>query len=290
MLGPLLNTLSPARKRRLKSIYYKFKRRLIDLVYAYSYADLLKTLRSLGLHSGDILMVHSSFGPFNGFQGTPHDVIKALKEVLGPDEGTLLMVSLPYTGSAREYLKKIKWFDVNRTISRMGLISEIFRRQKDVVRSLHPTHPVLACGPLAAWFIEGHEQCIYPCGPGSPFEKLAQKNGKVLFFDVPFNTITFIHYLEHCIQDRLPFPLYGQEIFSVKVVDAEGTEKEVRTRAFSNEAVQKRRPGILEKELLATRRIKKQRIGRTSLGLVEVQDVISCVNEMTGKGLLFYET
>ena len=86
------------------------------------------------------------------------------------------MPSLPYGGSTYKYLKETRVFDVNRTVSQMGLIPEIFRRQEYVVRSLHPTHPVVAFGALANWFVQGHENCLYGCGPGSPFEKLAEKN------------------------------------------------------------------------------------------------------------------
>ena len=63
--------------------------------------------------------------------------------------------------------------------SRMGILSEMFRRQKDTRRSLNPAHPVLAAGPLASWFVEGHEECAYSCGPGSPFEKLIEKDAKL---------------------------------------------------------------------------------------------------------------
>ena len=288
MLRTLTNKLPPARKQKLKSFYYKSKKRITDLVYAYSYPDLLQALRGVGVNCGDILMVHSSFSPFSGFQGNIQDIIRAFKEVIGA-EGTLLMVSMSYTGSSREYLENTKAFDVNRTISMMGLISEMFRRQKDVVRSLHPTHPVLAFGPLANWFVQSHENCIYPCGPGSPFEKLAQKDGKVLFFDVPFNTFTFFHYLEHLIQDKLPFPLYEEAVFEVKVVNTNGKKIEVKTKVFSFEAVRKRRPEILEKKLLAEKKIKKCRIGMTDLRLVKVKDAISCVNDMTRREEFFYE-
>lgn len=280
--------LPPAWKRKLKLFYYKSKKRIIDLVYAYSYPDLLQALREVGINCGDIVMVHSSFSPFSGFRGNGKDIIRAFKEAIGA-KGTLLMVSMPYIGSSREYLEKTKVFDVNRAISMMGLISETFRRQKDVVRSLHPTHPILAFGPQANWFVQGHENCLYPCGPGSPFEKLAQKDGKVLFFDASLNTFTFFHYLEHLIQDKLPFSLYGEEILEVKVVNANGQKIEVKTKAFSFEAIRKRRSDILWQKLLAAKKIKKRRIGTTDLRLVKVRDAISCVNDMTARGEFFYE-
>lgn len=289
MFTTLKKYISPDQKKKLKPIYYKTKKRIIDIAFSYSYAELLKALRDLGISPGDALMVHSSANYFSGFKGTPHEIIKALKEVIGPDQGTLLMVSLPYTGSTFEYLQKTKTFNVKRTAGKMGLIPEIFRRQKDVVRSLHPTHPVLAYGPLANWFIQGHENCLYPCGPESPFEKLFQKDGKVLFFDVPFNTFTFIHYIEHIIKENLPFLLYDKEIFEVKVIDTKGDEIPVKAMAFSPEAVQKRRPDILENELLAGKKLIKRRIGMTDLSLVNVKDAVFCANKMAENETLFYD-
>lgn len=280
--------LPPAWKRKLKLFYCKSRKRIIDLVYAYSYPDLLQALREVGVNCGDIVMVHSSFSLFSGFRGNGKDIIRAFKEAIGA-KGTLLMVSMPYTGSSREYLEKTKVFDVNRTISMMGIISETFRRQKNVIRSLHPTHPILAFGPQANWFVHEHENCLYPCGHGSPFEKLVQKDAKVLFFDAPFTTFTFFHYLEHIIQNKLPFSLYGKEILDVKVINAKGKEIGVKTRVFSFEAIRKRRSGILWKKLLAAKKIKKRRIGMTDLRLVKVKDAISCVNDMTARGEFFYE-
>ena len=64
-------------------------------------------------------------------------------DVLGPT-GNLLMVSLPYRSSSLQYLSTLKCFDVRKTPSMMGLVSAYFRRRAGVLRSLHPTHPVLA--------------------------------------------------------------------------------------------------------------------------------------------------
>ena len=198
------------------------------------------------------------------------------------------MPSLPYGGATYEYLSQIKVFDVKRTVSRMGLISEIFRRQKDVIRSLHPTHPILASGKLAQWFVQNHESCLYGCGPGSPFEKLGKKNGKVLFFDTRF-TFTYIHYLEHLIKDELPFPLYTDESYKVNVIDDKGKELTVITKAYSVEAVKRRRATILFNKMLDAKMVKKQRIGMTNLMLVNVEDAMICVKDMIRRGEFFYE-
>ena len=47
-------------------------------------------------------------------------------------------------------------FDVRRTPTAMGLLSEMARRQSDAARSLHPTHSVVAVGPLAGELVATH--------------------------------------------------------------------------------------------------------------------------------------
>jgi aminoglycoside 3-N-acetyltransferase len=86
-------------------------------------------------------------------------------------------------------------FDVKNTMSAMGVITEIFRANPGVLRSLNPAHPVLAFGPDAPWLIADHDKTLYSCGPGSPFEKMLQLNAKALFFDVPLQRMTFFYYL-----------------------------------------------------------------------------------------------
>lgn len=58
-------------------------------------------------------------------------------------------------------------------------------KRKDVRRSLHATHPVLAWGKDAAWIIQSHETCLHPCGKDTPFDKFRSLQGKILFFNVP---------------------------------------------------------------------------------------------------------
>ncbi|MBC2714573.1 MAG: AAC(3) family N-acetyltransferase [Desulfobacteraceae bacterium] len=280
--------LSPTRKRKIKAFFNKIKKKYVDTFLSYSPADLQKKLQGLEIKQDDTIMVHSGWSPFNGFQGTAQDAIKIFKEAIGP-EGTLLMVSMSYRNAAYEYFEKLKCFNVRRTSGRMGLMSEIFRRQKDVLRSLHPAHPVLAWGKEATWFTLGHENCGFSCGEGSPFEKLSKHNGKVLFFDVEFNTMTFFHYIEHVIREKLPFPLYGEKEYDLKIIDYEGQEIHVKAHAFSKEAVAGRRPMLLEKEVLKRQCFSWKKIGNTSIGVINAADALECAKNMISKGNFLHE-
>jgi aminoglycoside 3-N-acetyltransferase len=232
-------------------------------------------------------MIHASFNYFNGFKGNPQDIITSIMEIIG-EQGNIVMVSLPYTTSSLEYLNTKPVFDVRKTMSKMGIISEIFRRRKDVLRSLHPTHPVLVWGKDSSWMVENHHKCLYPCGEGSPFDKFRTLNGKVLFFDVPFNTFTFIHYIEDLIKNDLEFPLYIESPVYTNIIDYFGNKITMPILVFSEKTVKLRNPNILKKELEKSKLIKKKNIYKTKLMLVKAEDVIQCTFEMLEKGLYFY--
>ncbi len=288
LIRQLLDRLGAVHKSRLRDFYYGRKDQFIQRFFSYGPEELENALIKLGVRNGDTVLLHSSFKHSNGFRGSAEAVIDIFLGAVGAD-GNLLMVSLPYLSSTYEYLRTLQCFNVRHTVSRMGLISEIFRRRHNVLRSLHPTHPVLACGPKANWIIAGHEHCMSPCGAGTPFEKLLLLNGKVVFFDAPFATFTFFHYLEDLLVDRLPFPLYYPDPFEVDVIDDEGRRSSVKTLVFSPEVIRRRRFKVLEDQLAKERLIRATRIGNTHLLSIEVVKAVECSQNMFGRGTLFYD-
>lgn len=255
---------------------------------SYDRRQLLQALRRLGVRDGDTLMLHAGFSPHHGYRGTIETLTETLVEAVGP-AGHLLMVSLPYRSSSLQYLEKLRQFDVRRTPSMMGMVSEYFRRRPEVLRSLHPTHPILARGPRAEDFIRGHEDCIHPCGPGTPFDRLAQADGLVAFLNVPFGTFTFFHYLEHLVAPKLPFPLYTQRCYEVPVIDRDGHLRTVRTHVYTPETISRRRFEVLENALRARNAIRRVSVGNTVIEAVRVQAAIACVEEMTLRSEFFYD-
>jgi aminoglycoside 3-N-acetyltransferase len=245
-------------------------------------------LRALGVRPGDTIMVHSSFSDHHGFRGSVDDLIKVLIEAVG-SEGNLMMVSLPYRSASSDYLARVKRFDVRKTPSMMGLVSEFFRRRSDVVRSLNPSHPILARGPKADWLIADHAACVYPCGPGTPFDKLAQLDGMAVFINVSLSTFTFFHYLEHLVGPNLPFRLYEDGLYQIPVVDEQGVTRIVPTYAFARGAIDRRRDYILHEALRERGVLEEQRIGNGHIAAVRVRAAVECVLEMARTGRYFYD-
>lgn len=255
------------------------KRWLLKTLWRYNAKDLKKVLRGKGITEGDTLVVHASWKNDNGFNGSAKDLINALKELLGPD-GLLVMMSMPYQNqSTRDYLAQGKVFNVNRTPSMMGLLSEVFRRGQGVVRSLNAAHPLLAWGRDAEDFIAGHQFSKCSFGTDSPFAKLADRKAKVLLFDAPFNTITYNHYLEACLEKHFPVPLFTTAPMSCQMLDPDGQIQTMTTRVLSAESAKYRIDERLQKALEASGKLKAIRIGNSRLSLVNIADLKHCAEQ-----------
>lgn len=284
----LLWTLPRSVKARLRSFYSRGRLRLVRAFRSYGPVELATCLRELGVLPGDSVMLHSAFSAHFGFSGSIEELTNVVLDAVGPS-GNLLMVSLPYRTSSLEYLSKLKQFDVRKTPSMMGLVSEYFRRRPDVVRSLHPTHPILVHGPNAESIIAAHPTCLYPCGPGTPFDRLLALDGKVVFFNVEFAVFTFFHYLEHLVHGDLPFRLYTDQPTVVPMIDRHGECTAVTTYVYSREAIQRRRFPVLEAELRRRGLIKSRRIGNGEVLAIRVRDAVECVEDMRRHGRYFYD-
>lgn len=256
----------------------QLKKSLKKILFKYDAQKLSKVLDRLGINEGDVLMVHSSWLPANGFTGSAKQFIDTLKETIG-DSGLLVMMSMPYQNeSTASYLSKKIVFNIKRTPSKVGLLSEVFRRGKGVVRSLNAAHPVLAWGKDKDSFIAGHNVTECSFGKGSPFERLAQLDGKILLVDTTFNTITFNHYLESLNEISYPVQLFEHDLVKGSVVDMDGGVVDFSTRVLAKESSGYRIDGRLEAEMDKRGLIKRLRVGGTRLILVKTSDLVLCAS------------
>ena len=210
-------------KAQLRQIYRRGRSDLIKRFFSYDTDTLSEAIAGLGVKAGDTVMLHAALNPDNGFTGNHKDIINVLKDLITED-GLLVMPSMPYADSSRAFLQRGKPMNVRRSPSHMGLISEVFRRNKQVRRSLNPIHPLLAWGNDSQAFLSGHEHCQYSFGSGSPFEKLLQRKAKVLCFDVGFEFITFTHFVEDQLKDKFQFPLYDEQPIEGTSIDYDGNK------------------------------------------------------------------
>ena len=197
----------------LRAAYLASKRRLapaLRLVYGrFGVAELRAHLEQRIGRDFEILMVHSSLNGMQPmFDGSALETVRMLVDFCGP-ERTLAMPAF-YFGEngegARAAFERNPRFDLTRTPSQMGLLTELFRRLPGVCVSRHPVYRIAALGSLAEALTRGHEQASGPAGRGSPFEFMAAHDTCILGLGKPVQVLTQAHHTEEWMADEYPVP------------------------------------------------------------------------------------
>ena len=155
-----------------------------------SLRDIRETFGSIGIGSGDHVLVHSSLRRIGRIDGGADALLDALLQTVGPD-GTVAVPTfsgIPENGAC---------FHPAETPSHTGVFTEVVRQRPDAVRSLHPTHSVAAIGPRAAELTDGHLEAE-TVGTGSPCHRIASAGGYVMLLGVTHTANTTIHVGEAC--------------------------------------------------------------------------------------------
>jgi aminoglycoside 3-N-acetyltransferase len=128
-----------------------------------------------------------------------------LLEYLGP-RGTLAMPTHPRLKRDGEL-----WlYDVKRSPSSVGLLTEIFRRRRETIRSDYPFSAAAAQGPHAEALIATHRHSYAPHDELSPYGKLVELEGKVLALGCPLDRMTILHVPEDTTRHIFPIPHFYQ--------------------------------------------------------------------------------
>jgi aminoglycoside N3'-acetyltransferase len=145
------------------------------------------------------------------YLGSMPEMLKVLQDIVGPQR-TLVMPAF-FFGEPEFHYDLLKYYRANpkfnarRTPSQMGLLTEIFRRTRDVRFSVHPTHRICALGPQAEALVSGHHLCQTGCGEGSPFDKMTELKTMILGIGVKyFYCMTQTHVSEDLLLERDQYP------------------------------------------------------------------------------------
>jgi aminoglycoside N3'-acetyltransferase len=173
----------------------------------------------------EILMVHSSLDALVPmYRGNAKELLAGLIEFCGPNR-TLVMPSFIMGGrsyDAAQYYAT-RPFDVRTTPSEVGLLTEIFRRTPNVLRSLHPTCAVCALGPRAKELTTGHHISRTGMSPDSPFGVMTRRPTAILGIGVEyFRCLTQVHAATHKMGDEYPIK-FENITTQVTLIDYDGT-------------------------------------------------------------------
>ena len=184
-----------------------------------SKADIISALRQIGINEGDLILVHSSLSGLGRVEGGAEAVIDALLAAVG-SRGTVLFPAFTHS---------VIYFEghvLNRKAYRpydasdpqqiwTGRIPRILLGRKGVSRSAHPTHSVAGLGPLAFKCLSEHKENDPPACRNSPFGKLMENNGKILYFGTGLAPSTFLHFIE----DEMNLKYLASAVCRIKAAD-----------------------------------------------------------------------
>lgn len=221
-------------------------------------ADLEDQLRALGVTAGRDLLVHSAMSKLGFVEGGADTLLAALRNVVGPN-ATLLFPSYPMTSNMLDTMRDPTPFDVAKTKSQMGKMTETFRHKPGALRSAHPTHAIAAEGPAAADYVRDHHRSLSPAGAGSPFQLLSDRGGAILCLGSGIGKVTS----HHVIEDRHPkFPksVYLPELYEKLVRWPDGREELVKVRVHDPKLAGGRVDNFPEKEAQILAEMRNARI------------------------------
>lgn len=237
----------------------------------------------------EILMVHSSVNHLQPmYTATPLDLVRMLIDFCGPDR-TLAMPAFtfdnPALDGARDASERQPRFDVRKTPSQMGLLTELFRRSKGVVQSRHPVYRIAALGPLADALTRGHERASSPAGRGTPFDFMARHDTLILGIGKQYEVLTQVHHAEDVLGDDFPVPGTRGEPFRMTLID--GTEEipfEVTARSLTWRRNMWKLRSIMDREAL-----QEWKFHHVPMFATRAADVTAALIDAAKRGVTLYE-
>ena len=239
----------------------------------------------LGLLRGDVVFVHSSTGNLR-LTFPVLDIFHLLREVVG-EEGTLLFPTYPRQ-SSYEFLISGEVFDVKRSRSYTGLLTEYARRRKEAVRSLHPTKSVCAIGPRGLELTTGHNLSPYPYDHDSPYQKIIKAGGKVIGVGVSTSKLSFVHTIDDTLKEAFPLEPYHKEIFEAKCVSYQNEIVTVMSYAHDMAKMKHNIPKFI-KRFCDSHIARDTKIQGTSFFVVQSKPLYKRMIELARDGITVYD-
>lgn len=235
------------RNPKMRSLIKRSKfRRRVPLVRNVDVDRLFLGISELLELRGGKLMIHSStegvnlvsrkdgVSPLVGSARVAACLVARFKEEIGTS-GIVAMPTHPAYDGDREFFKDKSdtffTYNVARTPSKVGMLSEVFRRSEGVVRSLHPLSSLACWGAGASELLSGNigDDEPLPHGVSSGYYKFCRLQGMVISINVPLiKALTIVHCAEEVRDSEWPVRnFFYPRAFSIK---SSGCERMVRVR------------------------------------------------------------
>jgi aminoglycoside 3-N-acetyltransferase len=117
-------------------------------------------------------------------------------------------------------------FNVSKDKINVGVINEVIRTSRQIVRSKVPIFSILREG-FDSGLIVNAKEIIEPFGPDGEFSELFKRHGQILLFGARFSSLTIIHWVEELTQIKYR---YYKEISGEIISNNQAQEVTVRFR------------------------------------------------------------
>lgn len=193
-------------------------------------ANMVKAgLAKLGLGKDDIVLVHSdlrSMGPARELVKLPNCgadlIIDGFLDTVGPG-GLVIFPTFTNTYDNGQTPYDGLVFDPAETPSRVGSITNLFRKRSGCVRGTHPTHSIAAIGNnAAALCVEPHDGTTFD--RRGPWGRMFDWNGYICWFGTDNRTQTTVHVVE----DWMDLPYMEDRCAWIKGSDGQPTKVNCR--------------------------------------------------------------
>lgn len=195
---------SYSKEEILRKVHFQeqFFKSTIKTLYT-SEEDIINDLKHAGIKPDDNILIHSSLKSFGTIKG--ETIIKALTSYI--TDGLIVFPTHSWATMKQDN----QVFDISKTPSCVGALTNIALNTEGFVRSMHPTHSVCAYGKNKEEYLSLDDNSNTPVNPNGCFGKvLAEKKFKLLFMGAPLSKITFVHSIEEefDVEDRFTDHIY----------------------------------------------------------------------------------
>jgi len=239
--------------------------------HAITQDDIVKVLEAVGAEKCDTLLIHSelSFGTPNLNLGRN----EILGQVMGAFQAlgvkTLLFPTFTFSFSNYED------YDIMKSRSRMGVLTEFARKQPLALRSIDPQMSFAVLGQDVDLVTDIGKECI---GARSTFEKLHNKeNVRILFFGTSVDAcFTYQHYIEYVL--HVPYR-YNLDFIGTIVDDMGRSHQDTYTIFVKYRDVIPWTPPTFEKSMIESGAMLKASLGDSSLTCFSERDAFSITKQ-----------
>jgi aminoglycoside 3-N-acetyltransferase len=155
--------------------------------------DIIQFLESIDVKHDDTVLIHTSLKAIGELDGGADMLIDAFCEYL--HQGLFLIPTHTWDSVVADK----PFYDVRTTKPCVGALTSVAVKRKDGVRSLHPTHSIVAFGTRAREYIKGEEMSASPAPIGGCWSRLYDEHAKILLIGVGHDKNTYFHAVDEML-------------------------------------------------------------------------------------------